>query len=558
MNFTLPDKSASVQLTGPDELKLNNNKPVPKPGPYQILGRVEAVGLCFSDLKLLKQFSAHARKSSILKGIDQNVLDEIPSYVPDETPTVPGHEAVVRIWAKGQKVENIELGQRFLVQTDYRWLPTENSNGSFGYNFEGGLQEYVIMDTRVITSPEGESMLIPADENLSASAVALVEPWACVEDSYAVKERASIKENGQMLVVCDQAIDTAIFTAFLARFGQPGHITWVGKGQLPENLDIENIDIEKLSSLSDAGFDDVVYFGHNPEILERIVPKVGPQGLLNIVLCGGKLGRKVTLNVGRTHYGGIRITGTTGSDPADGMQAIPPSGEIRPNDKINVIGAGGPMGVMHVVRNICQGVEAVSVYAGDISDERLADLRELAEPLAKNNGVKFITYNAKQGCTEKFNYTALMAPIPALVDKAISDSDKKAVINIFAGIPATVQAELDMDEYIAKSLYFIGTSGSVLEDMKLVLNKVESGKLDTNLSVAAVTGLDGAVAGIRAVENHEIAGKIIVYPSCKGLGLTRLEQIKDKMPEVYAELNNGLWTLEAEKKLLEVCNGKWS
>jgi hypothetical protein len=48
--------------------------------------------------------------------------------------------------------------------------------------------------------------------------------------------------------------------------------------------------------------------------------------------------------------------------------------------------------------------------------------------------------------------------------------------------------------------------------MKIVLKKTESGKLDTNLSVAAVSGLDGAIEGIRAVENHSIPGKIIVYP----------------------------------------------
>ena len=82
-----------------------------------------------------------------------------------------------------------------------------------------------------------------------------------------------------------------------------------------------------------------------------------PRGLINIVQCGQKFGKPVITTVGRVHYGGIRIIGTTGSDPAESMATIPPSGEIRKGDKINVIGAGGPMGVMHVIRNICQGVE---------------------------------------------------------------------------------------------------------------------------------------------------------------------------------------------------------
>ena len=73
-----------------------------------------------------------------------------------------------------------------LVQTDYRHLPTPGSNAAFGYNFEGGLQEYVLLDERMIIEPgTGERFLIPVDEAPSGSAIALLEPWACVEASYA-------------------------------------------------------------------------------------------------------------------------------------------------------------------------------------------------------------------------------------------------------------------------------------------------------------------------------------------------------------------------------------
>ena len=85
--------------------------------------------------------------------------------------------------------------------------------------------------------------------------------------------------------------------------------------------------------------------------------------------------------------------------------------------------------------------------------------------------------------------------------------------------------------------------------MKLMLGKAETGRLDTNVSVAAVCGLDGATEGIRAVERRSIAGKIIVYPSCKGLGLVRLDELNEKIPQVAQCLNDGLWTKEAEDKL---------
>ena len=210
------------------------------------------------------------------------------------------------------------------------------------------------------------------------------------------------------------------------------------------------------------------------------------------------------------------------------------------------------MGLMHVVRNICQGVEAVSVFASDVDDGRLAALAKIAEPLAKKNSITYRTYNPTKGkIDETFNYTALMAPVPALVAAAVKDAAPRGLINIFAGIPATVTAQIDLDAYIEKGLYFVGTSGSTLDDMKRMLEKVETGRLDTNLSVAAVCGLVGATDGIRAVENRSIAGKIIVYPACRTLGLVPLSRMKQQMPDVAECLNNGLWTKQAEQKLLE-------
>ncbi len=568
-----PKTQYAVQLVGPDKLVLNRSKRVLPPGRHQILGRVEAVGLCFSDLKLLKQFSSHVRKSQIVSGIDLNVLKEIPSYVPGDAPTVPGHEAVVRIEAVGPAVEGIEPGQRFLVQTDYRWLRTATSNAAFGYNFEGALAEYVLMDQRVTTSPEGDSMLLPASEDLSGSAIALAEPWACVEDAYVSTERTTLKKDGQMLIVADTSLATGALLNLFKQYGKPDWITWLSKFPPPREVAGANIKSIDVSGLPDASYDDVIYFGSAPEVVEALFAKVAGNGILNIVLCGGRFSRNVVTMVGRVHYGGIRIVGTTGSDPAESMQIIPAADEIRPGDKINVVGAGGPMGMMHVIRNICQGAEhagaavraqasragregPISVYASDVDDGRLAALTRIAAPLAAKNGVQYRAYNpTKEKTVEAFDYTALMAPVPALVAATVHGAAERGLINIFAGIPATVTGEIDLNAYIEKRLYFIGTSGSTLEDMKRMLAKVESGQLDTNVSVAAISGLEGATDGIRAVENRTIAGKIIVYPACRSMGLVPLEQLSAKMPDVAECLADGLWTKQAEERLLENYSG---
>ncbi|HUV66481.1 MAG TPA: hypothetical protein VMW24_21505, partial [Sedimentisphaerales bacterium] len=177
-------------------------------------------------------------------------------------------------------------------------------------------------------------------------------------------------------------------------------------------------------------------------------------------------------------------------------------------------------------------------------------------PLAAKNGVQYKTFNpTKEKSAEAFDYTAIMAPVPALVAASVHGAVERGLINIFAGIPATVSGEIDLNAYIEKRLYFIGTSGSTLDDMKRMLAKVESGQLDTNVSVDAICGLEGATDGIRAVENRTIAGKIIVYPACRSLGLVPLEELRAKMPDVAECLADGLWTKQAEERLLENYSG---
>ena len=165
----------------------------------------------------------------------------------------------------------------------------------------------------------------------------------------------------------------------------------------------------------------------------------------------------------------------------------------------------------------------VSVVGTDFDDVRLETLRKKAEPLAKANGSSLRLVNSQTTkLDEKFSYFALMAPIAALVATAIQDADEGAIINIFAGIPAPTKHALDLDAYIEKRCFMFGTSGSTIEDMRIVLRKVESEGFDTNASVDAVSGMSGAIDGIASVENRTLAGKIIVYPMLHDLGLIPL------------------------------------
>jgi hypothetical protein len=87
--------------------------------------------------------------------------------------------------------------------------------------------------------------------------------------------------------------------------------------------------------------------------------------------------------------------------------------------------------------------------------------------------------------------------------------------------------------------------------MTAVLAKLQLGRLDTNLSVAAISGLEGAIDGLEAMEKRAVPGKVIVYPWCHGLGLTRLEELSYRLPQVAAALADGRWTKAAEERLAE-------
>ena len=535
----IPKTQHAVQLVAADELKLNPEKPVMNPGPHEILVKIEAVGLCFSDLKLLKQFDNHVRKSEVICGIDPEALCGIQSYVPGNMPVVPGHEVVCRIVAIGNEVKHHNVGERCLVQTDYRQLPTANSNAAFGYNFEGGLQEYTLLDERVVIGPNQDRFLIPVTEERSASAVALVEPWACVEDSYITRERNTIKAGGNLLVVLSEGHQPKGVIASYSPQGEPAEVKTVEPADAVE--------------LPDEHFDDIVYFGSDKSTIDVLNDKIAPMGIINLVLGGKKIGAPVSVGVGRVHYGMTRWIGTVGGDASESYKTIPANGEIRENDSILVVGAGGPMGQMHVIRDVCLGLDGVSVVGTDFDDSRIDSLRAKAQPMADSNGVPLRLVNPqKEEVTEEFSYFALMAPVGALVASSIEQATDGAILNIFAGIPAVIRQEVDLDMYIEKRCFMFGTSGSTIEDMRIVLKKVEDNLLDTNASVDAVSGMLGATDGLAAVENRTLAGKIIVYPMLHDVGLIALEELDQHYPSVAEKLNGGKWTGEAEEELLRV------
>lgn len=523
-----PATQNAIEIYGVDQVRLNPSKPVPPVGPTQILLKMEASGICFSDTKLMHAFDHHPRKSDVLGGLTPAELAEIPTYRPGSQPVVPGHEPVARIVAVGAEVKHHAVGERVLVQTDYRHLPTASSNGSFGYNFDGALEEYALVDERVVLDPAtGERFLIPVSDAPAASAVALIEPWACVQASYAWPERQKPKPGGKALVVGD------------------------AKGT--EELYAASGSVDRVATVAEAGegYDDIVYAGSDAQEVEALGSKLAGRGIVAIVTHGGSFGRRVKIDVGRVHYDLIRYVGTTGDDARDAYAKIPATCELRARDKVAVIGAAGPMGLMHTVRTAVSDLDGLTLDAVDVDDDRLARLAKVLGPIAEAHGLPVRVINSKNDPLEPgYTYVAVMVPVPVLLAQAIDLAGDGSIVNAFAGFAIGTMADLDLDGIVSRGVYLVGTSGSRIVDMHTVLHLVEQGVVDTNISLDAVSGMAGVAEAIEAVNNRTSGGKIMVYPTLPDLGYVRVAEMADKLPHVAAKLDDGLWTKEAEDALL--------
>ncbi len=562
----LPATQHAIQFTGPNEIIHNRAKPVPVPGPHQLVLQVEAVGLCFSDTKLLHAFSAHPRKSEVLAGLEPEVLAEIASYTPGDLPLVPGHECAGRIVAVGDAVTRHGVGERVLVQTDYRHLPTAGANAAFGYNFEGGLQEYVLLDERMILDPStGERFLIPVGEQPSGSAVGLLEPWACVERSYASQERAALTEGGRLLVVAEpdrtlDGLDTLVGAS------RPGTVTAVLAGDaevrdVARVFDAQGIAVRHaatLDAIAGERFDDIVYFGAGAGRIEALQDLMAPRATIDVVLGGATVDRPVAVDVGRIHYDLLRWIGTSGSNAAEGYARVPASGELRQGDRVAIVGAAGPMGFMHVIRALTIGIPGVSVDAIDIDDARLAHLAAIGGPLARAAGIEARFRNSRTDPPPDSTYddVGVMVPAPPLVLQAIAMAAPRARVNLFAGFAVGTRAQVDLTDLIGREIFLFGTSGSEIPDMQAVLARLEAGRLDTNVSLDAVCGMEGVTDALAAIEARSSGGKIVVYPRLHELGMIRLGELSQRFPQVAAKLHDGCWTREAEEALLAAAGSR--
>lgn len=151
--------------------------------------RIDAIGLCFSDVKLIRAGEAHPRVIS--KDLKKD-------------PVIPGHEAVMTVVKVGDKVaDKFDVGQRFIIQAD---VYVNGRGFAYGYAINGGMEQYSVIDQRILNGDEG-CYLLPISDDMPSAVAALLEPWTCVQASYMIENRTAPLPNGRVFIAAGDQSD---------------------------------------------------------------------------------------------------------------------------------------------------------------------------------------------------------------------------------------------------------------------------------------------------------------------------------------------------------------
>jgi threonine dehydrogenase-like Zn-dependent dehydrogenase len=532
-----------------------SRRTLPIPGSDQLLVRVDAAGLCFSDVKVIQMGASHPR----LTGRDLA-----------RNPLVPGHEACVTVVMAGPGLEaRYPAGSRFAIQPDV-WY--RGASMPYGYTLDGAFAQFGLLGPEILDGDAG-SYLVPVPGGMSYAAAALTEPWACVEASYRAAYRAGLRPGGRAWLVAGPGPRRGFRLAAAWRTGPPGLVVATA---LPADLAAEAQRLAEATgtpitflALDDAlarveGFDDIIALDAAPTLVATLSPRLAPGGMLALAVAGRGSGT-IPLDLGRIHYDGIVTVGTSGLGLEAAYRAHPARAELRPGGVAWIAGAGGAMGRMHVQRAIESAAPPRLVLATDINGPRAADLALSFGPLATAHGVKLLVVDAQAhpeeleaaldgiGRAGGLDDVQILAPDARLMEQAAVLLAPGGVISLFAGLKRGTTGAVDPWSIAGpQQIRIIGHSGSGLDDQVAIMARAGAGQLAPDRSVSAVAGLRQAPEGIDGLIAGTYSGKVVIYPAVLDFPLTGLADLGRLLPGVGAKLGpDGAWTAAAEAAFLE-------
>jgi threonine dehydrogenase-like Zn-dependent dehydrogenase len=515
---------------------------VPEPAPDQLLVRVDAVGLCFSDVKLIRLGGDHPK----LYGRDLS-----------REPTRLGHETAVTVVRAGDDLAGrFHSGQRLAIQPD---IYANGRSTAYGYTIPGGLIGYHLIGAEVLAADDG-AYVTEVDDRLGYAETALTEPWACVEGAYTQRRRLEPQRGGRALVVGRPGDERRYHFGHVLAVAREIVLSEVSadvEKQIRHNASpdtaVRSADADALA----APFDDVVMLGpRSADAVRHAADALGFRGVLNLV--GDEpLDGPVEVDVGRMHYHYTAFVGTRGPDVAAAYGPERNRAELLPGGTAVFIGAAGPMGQMHLERALRLPNGPTRLVGIDVDADRLAAARKRLQPIAaahhrdllmavsSGDELKALVAGATGGRGADDVVVTAPGPKPIVDGAAIMAPDGMLVV--FAGVPVGTRAALNLSPVFLQRAQYTGTSGSRISDQERVIQKSLAGQLSPGRAVAAVGGIDAAADGLRALVEGRYAGKIVIFPQLRGLALTSLEDLASGDPEFAEALaDGGAWTSEAE------------
>lgn len=531
---------------------------IPNPNDDQILVRIDSVGMCFSDVKIIKQGRNHPK-------LYNRDLENDPSRL--------GHEVALTVIKVGKnKQGDYKPGQRLAVQPD---IYQNGKSTAYGYTIPGGLIQYHLIGPEVFDTDEG-ACLLPVGEEISYAAASLLEPWGCVAASYTQRRRLKPKDGGTMWIVGTPG-DTRQyqFSKFLDMPGRfiltdtPKSVQDLVKETGKQIIEKSIVSLEEIQPVADEltdgrGIDDIVVLSPtSAEQIGALSKVIARRGTMNMV---GKepLDGLVKTDVGRLHYDYIAFMGTTGPEISTAYGEARNRCELRNHGTAVFIGAGGPMGQMHVQRALEMPNGPSKIIATEVSADRIKLLHQSFMPLVEQHGREFYLFNPTESNKSLFDYVmghtggqgaddvVVSVPSAKLMEEAAKTMNNDGMLVLFAGVPNGTYAPVDLSKVYLHNAQYTGTSGLTIRDQAQVMEQALDGSLSPERVVAAVGGIEAARDAMEAVMYGRFPGKVVIFPQVEGLPLMGLDQLKEAYPEIGEKLAEGkTWTNEAEQALIE-------
>lgn len=242
---------------------------------------------------------------------------------------------------------------------------------------------------------------------------------------------------------------------------------------------------------------------------------------------------------------------------------------ILEGGKCACLASAGPMGLGLIDYLVHGPRRPALVVVSDIDQARLDRAQSILTPAdAQAHGVRLVYLNTRTATAvqdlmalsegQGFNDVFVLAPVAPVVEQGDAILGQDGCLNFFAGPTDTAfSAKLNFYNVHYSGTHLVGTSGGTTADIREALELMGKGVLNPAMMITHVGGLTAARETTLNLPDIP-GGKKLIYTHAD-FPLTALTDLPElgKTDPVFAELadacarHNGLWSLEAEKIVLE-------